>query len=67
MTWGVNLGLDNATNAANMATSILGAFHSPQVKQARVYLDLIEIGEWSFFRETADQIHDSYTYPDRRK
>lgn len=44
MTWGINLGLNNATNAANMANSILKAFSSAAVKQARVFLDLIEIG-----------------------
>ena len=44
MTWGVNLGLDNATNAGNMARAILGAFSSPEVKLSGVVLDLIEIG-----------------------
>jgi hypothetical protein len=44
MTWGTNLGLDNATNAADMALAILGAFSSPAVQQSGVVLDLIEIG-----------------------
>lgn len=44
MTWGVNLGLNNITNAVNMAKSIAKAFKSATVKQAGVVLDLIEIG-----------------------
>ena len=44
MTWGVNLGLDNATNAVNMARSIVNAFDTPAVQSAGVVLDLIEIG-----------------------
>lgn len=44
MTWGVNLGLDNATNALNMARAILNAFSTPAVKQSGVVLDLVEIG-----------------------
>ncbi|GJE97273.1 glycoside hydrolase family 79 protein [Phanerochaete sordida] len=44
MTWGVNLGLDNATNALNMANAILRAFLTPAVKLSGVVLDLIEIG-----------------------
>lgn len=48
MTWGINLGLDNATNAMNMANSILKAFASAAVKQAGVVLDFLEIGEFSF-------------------
>lgn len=44
MTWGVNLGLDNATNALNMANAILNAFLTPAVKLSGVVLDLIEIG-----------------------
>ncbi|KAH9936780.1 glycoside hydrolase family 79 protein [Epithele typhae] len=44
MTWGVNLGADNATNAANMAASIVKAFKSAVVKASGVVLDYIEIG-----------------------
>lgn len=44
MTWGVNLGLDNATNAANMARAILNAFSTAAVRASGVVLDLIEIG-----------------------
>lgn len=44
MTWGVNLGLDNATNAGNMARAILNAFSSSAVRSSGVVLDLIEIG-----------------------
>ncbi|KAF8588175.1 glycoside hydrolase family 79 protein [Ramaria rubella] len=44
MIWGVNLGLDNVTNAVNMATSIVKAFGSAAVKAANVHLDLIEVG-----------------------
>ena len=44
MTWGVNLGLDNATNALNMARAILNAFSTSAVKASGVVLDLIEIG-----------------------
>ncbi|KAI0092691.1 glycoside hydrolase family 79 protein [Irpex rosettiformis] len=44
MTWGINLGLDNATNAMNMANSILRAFSSAAVQAAGVVLDLLEIG-----------------------
>lgn len=44
MTWGVNLGLDNATNAGNMARAILNAFSSSTVRSSGVVLDLIEIG-----------------------
>ncbi|KAI0686429.1 glycoside hydrolase family 79 protein [Cytidiella melzeri] len=44
MTWGINLALDNATNAQNMANSILKAFSSATVRQAGVFLDLLEIG-----------------------
>ena len=44
MTWGVNLGLDNVTNAVNMAKSIIKAFSSSAVQRAGVTLDLIEIG-----------------------
>ncbi|CAL1706862.1 unnamed protein product [Somion occarium] len=44
MTWGVNLGLDNVTNAVNMAKSIVKAFGASAVKAAGVTLDMIEIG-----------------------
>lgn len=44
MTWGINLGLDNATNAVNMAKSIIKAFSSSAVQRAGVTLDLLEIG-----------------------
>ena len=44
MTWGINFGLDNATNARNMASSVLRAFSSAAVQAAGVVLDLFEIG-----------------------
>ena len=44
MTWGVNLGADNATNAVNMAKSIIKAFSDDDVKASGVVLDLIEVG-----------------------
>ena len=44
MTWGVNLGADNITNAVNMAKAIVGAFKTFAVKASGVVLDLIEIG-----------------------
>ena len=44
MTWGVNLGADNITNAVNMAKAIIKAFKSEAVQQCGVQLDLIEIG-----------------------
>jgi hypothetical protein len=45
MTWGLNFGYDNATNAVNMAQSIFRAF-SPASKTTKngVILDLIELG-----------------------
>lgn len=46
MTWGVNLGADNITNAVNMAKAIMKAFSSNAVQQSGVQLDLIEIGAW---------------------
>lgn len=46
MTWGVNLGANNATNAVNMAKSILRAFASPEVEASGVKLDLIEVGTY---------------------
>jgi len=45
MTWGVNFGLDNATNAVNMAKSILKAFATSAVNTAGVTLELIEVGK----------------------
>ncbi|KAI0071769.1 glycoside hydrolase family 79 protein [Panus rudis PR-1116 ss-1] len=44
MTWGVNLGADNVTNAVNMAKSIIKAFGTSAVQQANVKLDMIEVG-----------------------
>lgn len=44
MTWGVNFGADNVTNAVNMAKTIMRAFDSSAVKSSGVILDLIEIG-----------------------
>ncbi|KAJ3524712.1 hypothetical protein NM688_g8515 [Phlebia brevispora] len=44
MTWGINLGANNATNAVNMVTSIVKAFRSTAVQLSGVILDLIEIG-----------------------
>lgn len=46
MTWGVNLGADNVTNAVNMVKSIIKAFSSKAVLQSGVKLDLIEIGAY---------------------
>ncbi|KIJ51887.1 glycoside hydrolase family 79 protein [Sphaerobolus stellatus SS14] len=51
MTWGVNLAQDNATNAVNMAKSILRAFRSKAVTDANVKLELIEIGNEPDFYE----------------
>ena len=44
MVWGVNFGADNATNAVNMAKSIIKAFSDDDVKASGVVLDLIEVG-----------------------
>ena len=44
MTWGVNLGADNITNAVNMAKAIMRAFRTSSVKASGVILDLIEVG-----------------------
>ncbi|RPD70303.1 glycoside hydrolase family 79 protein [Lentinus tigrinus ALCF2SS1-7] len=44
MTWGINLGADNVTNAVNMAKAIMRAFRSNTVKASGVILDLIEVG-----------------------
>ena len=45
MTWGVNLGANNVTNAINMAKSIVKAFGTSAVKAAKVTLDMIEVGK----------------------
>lgn len=44
MTWGVNLGADNVTNAVNMVNSIMNAFQTNSVISSGVVLDLIEVG-----------------------
>ncbi|KAI0831387.1 glycoside hydrolase family 79 protein [Trametes gibbosa] len=44
MTWGVNLGANNVTNAVNMAKAIAGAFRSSLVKASGVILQRIEVG-----------------------
>ncbi|KZT74569.1 glycoside hydrolase family 79 protein [Daedalea quercina L-15889] len=44
MVWGVNLGLNNATNAVNMAKAIVNAFASPDVIESGVILERIEVG-----------------------
>ncbi|KAH9887651.1 glycoside hydrolase family 79 protein [Cubamyces lactineus] len=44
MTWGVNLGADNVTNAVNMAKAIVGAFRSWTVQASGVVLERIEVG-----------------------
>lgn len=44
MTWGVNLGADNVTNAVNMVKSIIKAFQTSSVINSGVVLDLIEVG-----------------------
>ena len=44
MVWGVNLGANNVTNAVNMARAITGAFSSPEINAAGVFLDRLEIG-----------------------
>ena len=51
MTWGVDLGADNVTNAVNMAKAIARAFRTSAVKASGVTLDLIEVGnEADLFR-----------------
>ncbi|KAK7692779.1 hypothetical protein QCA50_004412 [Cerrena zonata] len=51
MTWGVNLGANNVTNAVNMAKSIFKAFGTSAVKAAKITLDMIEVGnEADLFR-----------------
>ncbi|KAH9856965.1 glycoside hydrolase family 79 protein [Lenzites betulinus] len=44
MTWGVNLGADNVTNAVNMAKAIVGAFRTSAVKASGVILQRLEVG-----------------------
>jgi len=44
VTWGLNLGADNITNAVDEAKSLIQAFQSSAMKSAGVTLDLIEIG-----------------------
>lgn len=48
MTWGVNLGANNVTNAINMAKSIFKAFGTSAVKAAKITLDMIEVGKAIF-------------------
>ena len=48
MTWGLNLGLNNVTNAVNMAKSIVKAFKTSAVKRAGVTLAMLELGAASF-------------------
>ena len=51
MTWGINLGANNVTNAVNMAKAIVRAFRTNAVKASGVVLDLIEVGnEADLFR-----------------
>ena len=45
MTWDVNFADNNVTNAVNMAKSIAKVFASPAVKESKVTLGMIEIGE----------------------
>ncbi|KAI0355952.1 glycoside hydrolase family 79 protein [Trametes cingulata] len=42
--WGVNLGADNTTNAANIARAVIRAFRSPEVKASGVVLARFEVG-----------------------
>ncbi|TCD64842.1 hypothetical protein EIP91_003590, partial [Steccherinum ochraceum] len=44
MTWGLNLGLNNVTNAVNMAKSIIKAFGTSALRQSAVTLDMLELG-----------------------
>lgn len=50
MTWGVNFGANNVTNAINMAKSIVKAFDTEAVKKSQVKLGMIEVGE--FYRNS---------------
>ena len=47
MVWGVNLGLNNVTNAVNMGESIMRAFADPAVIASGVSLERIEVGTHS--------------------
>ncbi|KAI0753139.1 glycoside hydrolase family 79 protein [Daedaleopsis nitida] len=51
MTWGVNLGADNVTNAVNMINSIIKAFETSAVQGSGVVLDLVEVGNEPDFYE----------------
>ncbi|KAI0751851.1 glycoside hydrolase family 79 protein [Daedaleopsis nitida] len=44
MTWGINMGADDVTNAVNMANAIVRAFRTTAVKASGVILDLLEVG-----------------------
>ena len=44
VTWGINFGADNATNAVNMAKAVVSAFSTDSVKASGVVLDHLEIG-----------------------
>ncbi len=44
MTWGINLGADNVTNAVNIAKAIARAFGTDSVKASGVILEHLEIG-----------------------
>ncbi len=44
VTWGLNLGADNITNAVLEAQSLVKAFNSQEMKTADVILDFIELG-----------------------
>ena len=46
MTWDVNFGANNITNAVNMTKAIVKAFDSPAAKEAKVTLSMIEIGKY---------------------
>ncbi|KAH9899190.1 hypothetical protein C8Q73DRAFT_678883 [Cubamyces lactineus] len=43
MVWGINLGADNMTNAANVAGAIVRAFDSPVVRASGVALHRLEV------------------------
>ncbi|EMD41170.1 glycoside hydrolase family 79 protein [Gelatoporia subvermispora B] len=44
MVWGINFGLDNVTNAVNMANAIVGAFRTSAVRNSGVILQRLEVG-----------------------
>ncbi len=44
VTWGLNLGANNITNAVREAQSLVKAFKSQEMKSADVILDFIELG-----------------------